>query len=249
MALAPRSAWLAASARSASAGIALVGGLKVFGIVHPPVHELGGGGFPSLTRDNDAPPPYARLGEVETVDGFVLCLSPWVVRNVRFHEGLGSLLHGYDFNFRLELLRDAGRKVVTADFKVIHNHSLELRSDLDHWIEAHVAVADKWDGRMPGPVLATQDWKYRARRAGGQSGRDARQRVLDSRPRSRPPGSATARSLPSSKGSLSWRVTAPLRHLRYLQRRRTGPGAARATQRDPRGRTRGQVGSFGRRIG
>src|SRR5580704_15209424 len=77
--------------------------------------ELGGGGIPSLTWDNEALPPYARLGEVETVDGFVLCLSPWVVRNVRFDEQLGSLLHGYDFDFCLQV-REAGRKVVTADF-------------------------------------------------------------------------------------------------------------------------------------
>lgn len=194
--------------------------------------ELGGGGFPSLTWDNDALPPYARLGEVETVDGFVLCLSPWVVRNVRFDEDLGSLLHGYDFDFCLQV-RDAGRKVVTADFKVIHNHSLELASDLDHWIEAHVAVADKWDGRMPGPMLATQDWKFRARRAEAEAAatranaRSIEMKIAAARERNR-------KELAELQGSLSWRVTAPLRHLRTFQRRRTGPGSGppRATPHD-----------------
>ena len=187
--------------------------------------ELGGGGFPSLTWDNDALPPYARLGEVETVDGFVLCLSPWVVRNVRFDEELGSLLHGYDFDFCLQV-REAGRKIVTADFKVIHNHSLELASDLPHWIAAHVAVADKWDGRMPGPVLATQDWKYRARRAEAEAP-VTRANAISLELKIEAARERHRQELAELQGSLSWRVTAPLRHLRTFQRRRAG--APRAT--------------------
>src|SRR5205807_1941217 len=85
--------------------------------------ELGGGDVPSVTWKEGSHPPYARLGEVDTVDGFVLGLSPWVVRNVRFDESLGQALHGYDFDFCLQV-RAANRKIVTADFKVIHNHSL-----------------------------------------------------------------------------------------------------------------------------
>ena len=69
--------------------------------------ELGGGDFPSLTWNEADKPPYAQLGEVDTVDGFVLALSPWVVRNVRFDENLGQLLHGYDFDFCLQV-REAG---------------------------------------------------------------------------------------------------------------------------------------------
>ena len=42
-------------------------------------------------------PAYARLGEVETLDGFVLVLSPWVVKNIRFDESLGQF-HGYDLD-------------------------------------------------------------------------------------------------------------------------------------------------------
>ena len=34
-------------------------------------------------------PPFARTGEVDVVDGFLLVLSPWVVRNLRFDESLG----------------------------------------------------------------------------------------------------------------------------------------------------------------
>jgi len=48
---------------------------------------------------------------------------------------------------------------------VIHNHSLELASDLEHWSAAHMTVADKWDGRMPGVGAGGGTWKQRARRA------------------------------------------------------------------------------------
>ena len=97
-------------------------------------------------RGADAPD--AHIGEVDTVDGFLLVLSPWAVRNVRFDESL-VLGHGFDLDYCLQV-RAAGRKVVTADLRVVHHHSLELVSDLDLWVEAHMRVAEKWDGRMPG---------------------------------------------------------------------------------------------------
>jgi hypothetical protein len=178
--------------------------------------ELGGGGIPSLTWDNDALPPYARLGEVETVDGFVLCLSPWVVRNVRFDEQLGSLLHGYDFDFCLQV-RETGRRVVTADFKVIHNHSLELASDLHHWIAAHVAVAEKWEERMPGPAIATQDWKYRARRAEAE-GAVTRANAISIEMKMAAAKGRHDAEMAALTGSLSWRLTAPLRRFRAFRR-------------------------------
>ena len=69
--------------------------------------------------------PGAPLGEVDAVDGFLLVLSPWAVRNVRFDE---SLTHGPRLRPRLLPRRSArpGRKVVTADLRAIHHHSLEL---------------------------------------------------------------------------------------------------------------------------
>ena len=76
----------------------------------------------------------------------MLVLSPWVVRNIRFDEELGTF-HGYDLDFCLQV-RDAGRKVVTADFRAIHHRPLEMVPDPAEWIDAHVRVADKWDGRM-----------------------------------------------------------------------------------------------------
>ncbi len=86
--------------------------------------EHGGGDLPAFSWAWDDAPPYAHTGEVDTLDGFVLVLSPWAVRNVRFDESLGRF-HGYDLDFCLQV-REAGRKVVTADFRAIHHHALEM---------------------------------------------------------------------------------------------------------------------------
>jgi Glycosyltransferase like family len=181
--------------------------------------ELGGGDIPSLTWNEETRPPYAQLGEVDSVDGFVLGLSPWVVENVRFDESLGQSLHGYDFDFCLQV-RAAGRKVVTADFKVIHNHSLQLASDLEHWADAHIAVSEKWDARMPGVGCAGGSWKDRARRAEAEAAVTravalSTQMKIDAR-------AAQHRSdLTVMITSIGWKLTAPLRLLsRYVRRRR-----------------------------
>ncbi len=189
--------------------------------------ELGGGDITAFSWGFDTRPAYARTGEVDTVDGFVLALSPWAVRNVRFDESLGQL-HGYDFDYCLQV-REAGRKVVTADFKVVHHHSLELVSDANAWIAAHVKVAEKWEDRMPNVGrpnygVVDDDWKQRARQAEAEAGAtrlervstqlqaDARQRELE-------------REVREMTESVSWRMTAPLRRLNAARtaarRRRT----------------------------
>jgi hypothetical protein len=167
--------------------------------------ELGGGELPAFAWNGDLP-PYARTGEVETVDGFVLALSPWVVRNIRFDESLGQL-HGYDFDFCLQV-RAAGRKVVTEDLKAIHHHSLELVSEPETWIQAHMKVAEKWEGRMPNVGVVAGDWKERARRAEAEAAVARAQVVaLDLQ------SDARIRQL---EQSLSWRLTEPLRRLKVL---------------------------------
>ncbi len=110
--------------------------------------EHGGGDLPAFSWDWSEAPPYARIGEVDSLDGFLLILSPWAVRNVRFDEALSDF-HGYDLDFCLQV-REAGKKVLTADLRAIHHRPLEMVPDHDEWVEAHIAVAEKWDGRMPG---------------------------------------------------------------------------------------------------
>ncbi len=170
--------------------------------------EHGGGDLPAFSWVWNEAPPYARLGEVDTVDGFLLVLSPWVVRNIRFDESLGQL-HGYDFDFCLQV-RASGRKVITADFRAIHNHALMPFSDPASWIDAHIKVAEKWDGRMPGVGEGPGSWEQRARRA--EAERDAALLVDHSNELKL---EAELRELEGilnvTTQSISWRITKPLR--------------------------------------
>jgi hypothetical protein len=190
--------------------------------------EFGGGEVPSLTWNEAENPAYARTGEVETLDGFVLALSPWTVRNVRFDEGLGSQIHGYDLDFCLQV-REAGYKVMTADFKVVHHHSLELLSDPEVWIGAHMKIAEKWEGRMPGIGLpnwgaAHEDWKQRARLAEAEAGAtrlERRSTELQFAARER----QLRAELDEVLSSNSWKLTKPLRLLgAAIRQRRNGSG-------------------------
>lgn len=178
--------------------------------------ELGGGEFPAPGWSRDKIPSFAHTGEVDSIDGFVMVVSPWAARELRFDESLGRL-HGYDFDFCMQA-RAAGKKVVTSDFRAIHHHSLELISDTDAWIEAYIRVAEKWDGQLPGEELDADAWRKRALRAqaeadakGGDS-KSARMQL-----------EAMRRQLERLEGSTSWRLMAPLRALRRrLTRGRSG---------------------------
>ncbi len=172
--------------------------------------EHGGGDLPAFSWAWHEAPPYARIGEVDTVDGFLMVLSPWVVRNLRFDESLGQL-HGYDFDFCLQV-REAGYKVVTADFKAVHSHSLMPFTDPESWVQAHIAVAEKWDGRMAHVGQHSGTWLQRARRA--EAMRDAallvdhaNELMLEARLRE------LERALEAMHESISWRITRPLRQI------------------------------------
>jgi hypothetical protein len=179
-------------------------------------HELGGGELPGFAWSTTERPAFARPGEVDAVDGFLFVLSPWVVRNVRFDESLGSL-HGYDVDFCLQV-RAAGRKVVTADLRAIHNHSLELVSDPESWAEAHVRVAEKWDGRIPGAVWAGDDWKRRARRAEAEA-EAARAAAVSQQLQYHAREREYKRALDEMRESIGWRITEPLRRANHWRRR------------------------------
>ncbi len=178
-------------------------------------HEHGGGDVQAFSWAWGDAPAYARLGEVETLDGFLLVLSPWVVRNLRFDEALGRL-HGYDLDFCLQV-REAGKKVITADVRAIHHHSLDPISEPEEWIKAHIDIAEKWDGRMPGMGSAPGTWKERARRAEAEA-EAARAQGHKHRLEVHARVDDLERALDVMHQSLSWRLGAPLR---LLERRRT----------------------------
>jgi hypothetical protein len=188
--------------------------------------ELGGGDLPGFAWTVGDRPAYARTGEVDVVDGFLLVLSPWVVRNLRFDESLGSL-HGYDVDFCLQV-RAAGRKVVTADLRAVHHHSLDLVADPDGWIEAHVRVAAKWDGRLPGAAHAGEDWERRARRAEAE-GEAARAAAVSAHLRYDAREREYRRELEEMRESIGWRMTEPLRRANHW--RRLAQGALRRRRR------------------
>ena len=187
-------------------------------------YEHGGGDLPAFTMHPEQvkPPPYARTGAVDTLDGFLLVLSPWAVRNLRFDESLGRF-HGYDFDICLQA-RAAGKKVVTADLKVIHHHSLELLDDPDTWVEANIRITEKWEGRFPmvgAQIGDGEDWKARARRAEAEAAASRTLRVsaqMQAGARER----ELQREIDEMRHSRSWRLTAPLRRLAARRAARDG---------------------------
>jgi hypothetical protein len=173
--------------------------------------EHGGGDLPAFSWIWDDAPAYARAGEVETLDGFLLVLPARTVRELRFDESLGGF-HGYDLDFCAQV-REAGRKVITIDVRAVHHRQLEMIPDLDEWIEAHIRVAEKWHGRVAGIGEGAGSWRERALRA--EAERDAAHLMaatnrlhLEARETELVVG---RRELLES---LSWRLTAPLRGAR-----------------------------------
>lgn len=170
--------------------------------------DFGGGRLPGFSWTATAPAP----AEVETIEGFLMILSPWAVHNVRFDEEL-ILGHGYDVDYCRQV-RAAGRKVVTVDLRVIEHRSLEVISDLELWVESHIAVSRKWDANGSGA-----SWKERARRA--EAEREAARAIayferlgLEARVE------ALERAMDEATSTVSWRLTAPLRRVNRWRRDR-----------------------------
>lgn len=187
--------------------------------------ELGGGEL-CLPSDQAGAP-----GEVDTVYGVMMAFSPWVVRNLRFDESVG-MLHGYDFDICRQARR-AGRKVVAADLRVAHHHSLDLVKDIEIWVGAHMRAAELWDDsgpQDPNDVV----WKERARRAEAGA---AAARLLAATELLRLDATAKqcAQEQHEISGSRSWRLTASLRRGNALRRsvaQRINGGLPRAGRAD-----------------
>jgi hypothetical protein len=175
--------------------------------------ELGGGELDAFPWASADPPP----AEVDAVGGFLLALSPWAVRNLRFDEEL-SLGTGHDVDLCARA-RQAGRKVVVADLRVVLHRSLDLVEEQEAWIAAHVALAEKWDGALPGAPPRPADWKARARLA--EAERDAAQTVLFSEYSRREaqllPLERELRAMTEAPG---WQLTELLRLANAYRRRR-----------------------------
>lgn len=153
--------------------------------------------------------------EVEVLDGSLLILSPWAVRNLRFDEH-PLLDHAFAVDFCRQV-RAAGRKLWVADLRVVLHRPLGLIAEKngEGWMLAHQRLAEKWDG--PGPA-DDGAWRPRARRA--EAAREAARamggfRVLQSQVRV----AVRERELEGMLTSPGWRLTAPLRRFNRLLRR------------------------------
>jgi hypothetical protein len=85
--------------------------------------------------------------EVESVDGMLLVLSAWAVRELRFDRGIGPF-DGYDMDICLQA-RERGRRVLVADVEVSHYVRYESFFDRERWIEGAVALQRKWAFERP----------------------------------------------------------------------------------------------------
>jgi hypothetical protein len=134
--------------------------------------------------------------------------------------------HGCEVDLCLQA-RAAGKKVMTADLRVIEHRSLDIISDVELWVESHIAVARKWEATLTrDPAQADLSAKQRARRAEAERecaravayfkrlGYDARLQTLQ-------------RSLEAAAGTRSWKLTKPLRQVNKWRRDRAGAAESR----------------------
>lgn len=177
--------------------------------------EHGGGEMRGFAWTSAHEPP----AEVDTVDGVLLVLSPWAVRELRFNESL-TCGYGFDLDICMQA-RSAGRKVLVADFCVTQHRALDVVSDVPLWIEAYIQVAEKWNGRIPGVEEPPASWRERARRA--EAEREAARAITYSRALAAEARvGELQRALEETTDTLSWRVTTPLRVVNKWRRELAG---------------------------
>lgn len=97
---------------------------------------------PALNRSGRIRFPGGSTEDVDVVDGLLLALSPWAVRNLRFDEAFAQDFHGYDVDFCFQA-RARGRRVVVDDIAVVHHATWAPRYG-EQWVRAAVALKRKW---------------------------------------------------------------------------------------------------------
>jgi hypothetical protein len=95
-------------------------------------------------------------GEVDMVDGYLLALSRWAIRELRFDaDTLGPGFHGYDADICFQA-RERGRKVFAVEMPVAHHrNSVSPTPYREDWLRAQIAFRRKWErrGMIPPPRL------------------------------------------------------------------------------------------------
>jgi hypothetical protein len=83
------------------------------------------------------------LTDVQALDGLLLVLSPWAVRNVRFDAVRFPSFHGYDVDYCFAV-GAAGRRVVVDHFDLVH-HTKATLGDQHAFELADAAFRAKWN--------------------------------------------------------------------------------------------------------
>lgn len=84
-----------------------------------------------------------RTGDVDSIEGSLMALSPWAITNLRFDETFPGW-HGYD-EIGLSARR-AGKRVVVADVDTHHHTSLGFDTETSHqaWLAADTRFRRKY---------------------------------------------------------------------------------------------------------
>jgi hypothetical protein len=173
--------------------------------------EFHGGDLEAMTFNRDKIPPNVAPGEVDSIDGFVMVLSPWAIQEIEFDETMGDL-HGYDFDTCCQV-RAAGKKVVTADFRAIHHHSLDVISDPRGWKDSYIRMIEKWEGKLPNVRLPENLKMHSMREEADAAFNRARVNTYLHKIE------ALEDLIEDMETSTSWRMTRPLRAIGRLVRR------------------------------
>lgn len=85
-----------------------------------------------------------RTGDVDSIEGSLMALSPWAIFNLRFDEAFTGF-HGYD-EIGLAAKR-RGKRVVVTDVDTHHHTRLGFSSDDSHaaWLRADEMFKEKYD--------------------------------------------------------------------------------------------------------
>ena len=134
-----------AFADPAVALVGVVGGRGVTGLAWWAATAIGHAETPHVR--GGAVGGVAARGEVDALDGIVLCLSPWAVRTLRFDAALAADFHGYDIDLCFQA-RHHGRRVEVVELRARHVHRPLLAAP-DRWSRNELRFQRRWfDHRM-----------------------------------------------------------------------------------------------------
>lgn len=93
--------------------------------------------------------------QVDTVDGCVMLVAPWVARTVRLPAAADDTFHGYDLDLCLRV-RALGGRVMVDDIDCAHHITRTFQSR-DDWVASGVKARRSWDRELWPPEWRA-DW-------------------------------------------------------------------------------------------